>query len=92
MPARYDATIWDRAVPPIYQDMVFARVKEEGVELRIETFDARHSIFSTKQDEMAESVVRAAKDDRNEKSDVMWRQHKTGVKIDHHKNQNYYYW
>ena len=65
VPAMYVVTVQDHAVPKIYQDIMLARVKEEGVELRIETYDTNHSIFMTKQKEMVELLIKAAHDERN---------------------------
>ncbi|MCJ1379213.1 hypothetical protein MMC17_002313 [Xylographa soralifera] len=64
-PATYVVTLQDHAVPKIYQDIMLARVKKEGVELRIETYDTCHSIFLTKQKEMVELVAKAVRDERN---------------------------
>ena len=58
-------TVQDHSVPKVYQDIMLARVKADGVELRVETYDTNHSVFVTHQKEMVELLVKAAGDERN---------------------------
>ncbi|TVY43897.1 hypothetical protein LOCC1_G003845 [Lachnellula occidentalis] len=65
VPATYILTQQDYSVPRVYQDIMLAKVKKEGVVLKTEDYETSHSIFITKQAEMVRAVVEAAKDERN---------------------------
>ena len=65
VPATYAMTLQDHSVPKMYQDIMLSRVKEEGVELRIEEYDTNHSIFLMEEEKMVELVMNAMKDERN---------------------------
>jgi hypothetical protein len=59
IPSTYVLTQKDYAVPRVYQDIMVAKVKAEGVELRTEDFDTCHSIFISREREMVELAVEA---------------------------------
>ncbi|KAJ0413932.1 alpha/beta-hydrolase [Aspergillus carlsbadensis] len=65
IPSTYVLTQKDYGVPRVYQDIMLAKVKEEGVDLRTEDFDTCHSIFISREGEMVELAVEAASDKRN---------------------------
>jgi pimeloyl-ACP methyl ester carboxylesterase len=66
-PVLYVMTQNDWGVPRVYQEIMLEKVKKEGVEVRIEDYDACHSVFVTLKDEIVEAVVRAVEDERNAK-------------------------
>ncbi|KAJ6015591.1 hypothetical protein N7540_010182 [Penicillium herquei] len=65
IPATYIRTLQDYAVPPIYQEIILWKVKDAGIEVKVETYDADHSIFITEQEEMVQAAINAATDERN---------------------------
>ncbi|KAH9893810.1 alpha/beta-hydrolase [Xylariomycetidae sp. FL2044] len=66
VPATYVQTQRDWSVPRAYQDIMIKRVQEvEGVRLKLLDFDADHSLFITRTDEMVEVALQAAIDERN---------------------------
>lgn len=65
VPATYVFTQQDYSVPRVYQDLMVEKVKKEGVVLRTEDYETSHSVFITKQEEMVQVLVKAAKDERN---------------------------
>ncbi|KAJ5731206.1 uncharacterized protein N7483_005714 [Penicillium malachiteum] len=65
IPATYIRTLQDYAVPPIYQEIILGKVKYAGIEVKVETFDADHSLFITEQEEMVQAAMNAATDERN---------------------------
>ncbi|KAL1987390.1 hypothetical protein VTN96DRAFT_4106 [Rasamsonia emersonii] len=67
VPATYIHTQQDYAVGRPYQDLMLEKVRKEGVTLRTEEYDANHSIFITKQEEMVQAALKAAADERNPK-------------------------
>ncbi|KAL3455232.1 alpha/beta-hydrolase [Aspergillus heterothallicus] len=65
LPATYVLTNRDFAVPRVYQDNMLAKIRKEGVVLRMLDFDTCHSIFISREVEMVELAVEAARDPRN---------------------------
>ncbi|KAJ5708235.1 hypothetical protein N7488_008036 [Penicillium malachiteum] len=65
IPATYIRTSQDYAVPPIYQEIMLGKVKDAGIEVKIETYDADHSIFITEQEGMVQAAMNAVTDERN---------------------------
>ncbi|KAL2817577.1 alpha/beta-hydrolase [Aspergillus granulosus] len=65
IPSTYVLTQKDYGVPRIYQDIMVAKVRGEGIELRTKDFDTCHSIFISREREMVELAVEAANDSRN---------------------------
>ncbi|KAJ5659265.1 hypothetical protein N7507_005716 [Penicillium longicatenatum] len=65
IPATYIRTLQDYGVPALYQDIMLAKVQEEGVNVKTEVFDADHSIFITMEKEMVQAAINAAADERN---------------------------
>lgn len=65
IPATYVRTSLDNCVLPGFQEIMLAKVKDAGVEMRIEDHEADHSLFITEQEEMVRAAVRAAEDERN---------------------------
>jgi pimeloyl-ACP methyl ester carboxylesterase len=64
IPTTYVSTTQDYAVPKTYQDIMLARVQEEGVEVKVKEFDADHSLFITREKEMVKAALDAASDKR----------------------------
>jgi hypothetical protein len=65
LPVTYVMTQNDWGMPRVYQEIMLEKVKKEGVEVRIEDYDACHSVFITLKNEMVGAVVRAVEDERN---------------------------
>ncbi len=65
VPITYVYTRQDYSVPSVYQDIMIENVRSEGVVPRIEKYDTNHGVFITRQQEMAQAVVKAAEDERN---------------------------
>jgi hypothetical protein len=65
IPATYVLTRKDYGVPRVYQDIMIAKVKNEGVALRTEDFDTCHSIFISREKDMVRLAVETAHDKRN---------------------------
>ncbi|KAJ5565089.1 hypothetical protein N7513_001331 [Penicillium frequentans] len=65
IPTTYIRTLQDFGVPAVYQDIMLAKVQEEGVVVKTEVYDADHSIFITKEREMVQAALNAAADERN---------------------------
>lgn len=57
----YVCTEQDWCVPLVYQDIMLKRVKEAGVDVRIERFNCGHGIFLTHSKEMVDVVNAAVK-------------------------------
>lgn len=57
----YVCTEQDWCVPLVYQDIMLKRVKEAGVDVRIERFNCGHGIFLTHSKEMVTVVNTAVK-------------------------------
>lgn len=66
VPTTYVSTLKDYAVPKAYQDIMLAKVRDQGAELKIEEYDADHSLFITMQNDMVNTALRAAGDERND--------------------------
>jgi pimeloyl-ACP methyl ester carboxylesterase len=64
-PVTYVLTSQDYSVPRPYQDIMLERAEKEGVVIKKEDYATCHSIFITKQKEMVDLALRAAKDERN---------------------------
>ncbi|KAL6238423.1 hypothetical protein BDW75DRAFT_201740 [Aspergillus navahoensis] len=60
IPATYVITGQDYGVPKIYQEIMLRKVKEAGVEIRLEEFDTCHSVFISRESEMVRVAVEAA--------------------------------
>ncbi|KAF7940679.1 uncharacterized protein EAE97_006865 [Botrytis byssoidea] len=56
---------WRRVPVTPYQDLMLEKVKSEGVVIKTEDYETCHSVFITKEKEMVDAVVVAAKDERN---------------------------
>ncbi|MCJ1232805.1 hypothetical protein MMC14_000759 [Varicellaria rhodocarpa] len=52
VPVTYIFTSQDYSVPRVYQNLMVERVRRDGVILRTEGYEASHSIFITKREEM----------------------------------------
>ncbi|KAJ5579971.1 uncharacterized protein N7459_005956 [Penicillium hispanicum] len=65
VPTTYVSTTKDYTVPHIYQEIMLGRVREEGVEVKIVTYHADHSLFITMEKEMVQTALEAAADERN---------------------------
>lgn len=65
IPTTYISTLQDWAVPKTYQDIMLAKVREQGIDVKVEEYDADHSIFITRQNEMVQTALQAAADPRN---------------------------
>ncbi|KAL2830819.1 Alpha/beta hydrolase fold-1 [Aspergillus cavernicola] len=65
IPTTYVLTQKDYGVPRVYQDIMIAKIKGEGVDLRMEDFDTCHSIFISREKEMVQLAIEAADDPRN---------------------------
>lgn len=65
IPTTYISTVNDYAVLKPYQDLMLAKVREDGVNAKVEEYDADHSLFITKEAAMVEVAVKAATDKRN---------------------------
>ncbi|KAJ5532283.1 hypothetical protein N7494_008835 [Penicillium frequentans] len=65
IPTTYIRTLQDFGVPAVYQDIMLAKVQEEGVVVKTEVYDADHSIFITMEREMVQAAINAAADERN---------------------------
>lgn len=65
VPTTYISTLKDYAVPKTYQDIMLAKVRDQGVEVKVEEFDADHSLFITMESAMVQTALRAAADKRN---------------------------
>ncbi|KAJ5156759.1 hypothetical protein N7492_009562 [Penicillium capsulatum] len=65
IPTTYISTLEDYAVPLVYQEIMLKKVRKQGVELKVETYDADHSLYITKEKEMVDAAVKAATDERN---------------------------
>ncbi|KAL4945500.1 hypothetical protein BDV06DRAFT_184447 [Aspergillus oleicola] len=62
IPATYVTTAQDYGVLRPYQDIMLAKVKAQGVQLRIEDFDTCHSVFISRERELVRLAVEAAQD------------------------------
>ncbi|KAL2869730.1 alpha/beta hydrolase [Aspergillus lucknowensis] len=65
IPTTYVLTQKDYSMPRTYQDIMLAKVKSEGVDLRTKDFDTCHSIFISREQEMVQLAIEAASDQRN---------------------------
>lgn len=65
LPATYIRTLQDYGVPTVYQDIMLAKAQEDGVSVKVKTFDADHSLFITEQEKMVQATIDAANDERN---------------------------
>ncbi|KAJ5273481.1 hypothetical protein N7478_008606 [Penicillium angulare] len=65
IPTTYIRTLQDGGVPTVYQDIMLGKAQEDGISLKVKTFDADHSLFITEQEEMVKAAVDAANDERN---------------------------
>ncbi|KAL4957630.1 hypothetical protein BDW69DRAFT_191480 [Aspergillus filifer] len=59
----------DYGVPRPYEDIMLAKVKAQGVQMRIEDLDTCHSVFISREREMVRLAVEAAQDERNPTGD-----------------------
>ena len=65
VPTTYVFTKSDYTVPHTYQENMRRKVREEGAEPKVVTYDADHSIFITMEKEMVGMALEAAHDERN---------------------------
>ncbi|TGO54932.1 hypothetical protein BOTNAR_0256g00070 [Botryotinia narcissicola] len=65
VPVTYVLTQQDYSVPKPYQGLMLGSVKSEEVVIKTEDYETCHSVFITKEKEMVDAVVVAAKDERN---------------------------
>ncbi|KAF7587384.1 hypothetical protein BBP40_007350 [Aspergillus hancockii] len=65
IPTTYISTLDDWSVLNVYQQIMLERVRKQGIEVKLETYDADHSLFITRQEEMVEEAFKAATDERN---------------------------
>jgi alpha-beta hydrolase superfamily lysophospholipase len=65
VPTTYISTLKDYAVPKSYQDIMLAKVRSQGAEVKVEEYDADHSLFITMQSDMVRTALKAAVDERN---------------------------
>lgn len=65
IPTTYISTVADYSVPKIYQDVMLEKVKKAGVEVKVKTYEASHSLFITMEKEMVDEAIEAASDERN---------------------------
>ncbi|KAL4963043.1 alpha/beta hydrolase [Aspergillus stella-maris] len=65
IPATYVTTAQDYGVPRPYQDIMLAKVKAQGVQMRIEDVDTCHSVFISRERKVVRIAVEAAHDERN---------------------------
>lgn len=65
VPVTYLYTRKDGAVPTQYQDIMIRCVEDEGMVIRKLYYDTSHSIFITKEKEMVDVALEAARDIRN---------------------------
>ncbi|CAI7578680.1 unnamed protein product [Penicillium manginii] len=65
VPTTYISTLKDYAVPKTYQDIMLAKVRSQGAEVKVEEYDADHSLFITMQSDMVRTALKAAADERN---------------------------
>ena len=65
IPTTYVSTVADYSVPKIYQDVMLGKVQKAGVEVKVKTYEASHSLFITMEKEMVDEAIEAASDERN---------------------------
>ncbi|KAJ5580826.1 hypothetical protein VI817_009525 [Penicillium citrinum] len=65
IPTTYVSTTKDYALLKPLQDLMLAKVWEDGIKVKVEEYDADHSLFITREGAMVEAALRAATDERN---------------------------
>ncbi|KAJ5408956.1 hypothetical protein N7509_002839 [Penicillium cosmopolitanum] len=66
VPTTYTSALKDYSVPKTYQNIMLAKVlRDQGAEVKVEEYDADHSLFITRQNDMVHTALRAAADERN---------------------------
>ncbi|KAF7896212.1 hypothetical protein EAF00_006226 [Botryotinia globosa] len=65
VPVTYVLTQQDYSVARPYRDLMLEKVKSEGVMIKTEDYETCHNVFITKEKEMVDAAVVAAKDERN---------------------------